>query len=514
MRRPLLPLSLLTAAVILAGCTGEPAPSRPGGTVDDNTTMTLADSVEPSTLNPVQGFAPYGGSRMYDGLVDYTAGRTLKPVLATDLPQPSADGRSWTVKLHERVKFSDGSPLTAADVAAEYNEVLDPVVKTPLRPDFDMLAGVVAVDDLTVRFDLSFPFPSFPNRLVLGVIPHTASPTDPRPPGTGAYAVSGWDKGKQLVLGLNKNYYGVPPKVVKVTVVFVPDDATRIDRMKAGDFDGIEVPPQQAVAVAKFDGVKVITEDTADYRAVSLPAGSVTGDRSVRLALNFAVDRKDLIGTALGGKGTPAYTPMPDSLPEFVDPQATYRFDRSAAGRILDQAGWVAGADGVRAKGGVRAAFTVSYPAGDMERKAIAQAFAAQLRPVGFDVTAVADAGAGAAPGAAQVVAGGDPFDPDLSLRAVLRSGGAANVTGYSDQSVDAALDSAHKAADPAARATAFRAVQRAYIGDPSMVTLAFVTHTYAVHDNWSGSVAITEPAVHGPLSWGPWWNLEAWTIR
>jgi ABC-type transport system substrate-binding protein len=170
-RRPLLPLSLLIAAVVLAGCTGEPAPSRPGGTVDDNTTMTLADSAEPSTLNPIQGFAPYGGSRMYDGLVDYTAG------------------------------------------------------------------------------------PSFPSRLVLGVIPHTALPTDPRPPGTGAYAVSGWDKGKQLVLGLNKNYYGVPPKVVKVTVVFVPDDATRIDRMKVGDFDGIEVPPQQAVAVAKFDGV-------------------------------------------------------------------------------------------------------------------------------------------------------------------------------------------------------------------------------------------------------------------
>lgn len=511
MRRLLLPVSLLAAAVVLAGCTGEPAPNRPGGTVDDNTTMTLADSAEPTTLNPVQGFAPYGGSRMYDGLVDYTADRVLKPALATDLPQPSADGRSWTVKLHERVKFSDGSPLTAADVVAEYNAVLDPAVKSPLRPDFDMLAGVVAVDDLTVRFDLSFAFPTFPSLLVLGVIPHTAAPTDPQPPGTGAYALSGWDKGKQLVLGLNKNYYGVPPKVVKVTVVFVADDATRIDRMRLGDFDGIEVPPQQAVAVAKFDGVKVITEDTADYRAVSLPASNpVTGDRAVRLALNFAVDRKDLIGTAFGGKGTPAYTPMPDSLPEFVDPQATYRFDRAAAGRILDQAGWTAGSDGIRVKGGVRAAFTVGYPAGDMERKAIAQAFAAQLRPVGFDVTATPDAG----PAAAQIVAGGNPFDPDLALRPVLHTGGADNSTGYSDPTVDAALDSAHKATDPAARATAFRAVQRAYIGDPSMVTLAFVTHTYAVHDNWSGSVAITEPAVHSPLTWGPWWNLETWTIR
>ena len=508
MRRLLLPVCQFTAAVVVAACTGDPAPSRPG-TVDDNTTMTLADTAEPASLNPVQGFAPLGGSRMYDGLVGYQADRTLKPVLATGMPQPSPDGKTWTVQLHERVKFSDGSTMTAADVAAEYTAVLDPAVKSPLRPDFDMLAGVTAVNDLTVRFDLSFPFPSFPTRLVLGVIPHTAAPTDPKPPGTGAYSVAGWDKGKQLVLGLNKYYYGAPPKVVKVTVDFVPDDATRIQRLQSGDFDGIEVPPSEAVAVAKFDGVKVITEDTADYRAVTLPTDNpVTGDRAVRLALNFAIDRKDLIGTALGGKGTPAFTPMPDSLPEFVDPQATYRFDRVAAGRILDQAGWVAGADGIRAKGGVRAAFTVGYPAGDLERRAIAQAFATQLRAIGFDVTATT--GAGAAP----IVAGGNPFDPDLAVRQVLRTGGAANPTGYSDPAVDAALDAAHKATDPAARATAFRAVQRAYVGDPSMVTLAFVTHTYAVHDNWSGSVAITEPAVHGPLTWGPWWNLETWTIR
>jgi peptide/nickel transport system substrate-binding protein len=509
-RRLLLPVCLLTAATLVAGCTGEPTPSRPG-TVDDNTTITLADAAEPSTLNPVQGFAPYGGSRMYDGLVGYGADRALRPVLATGMPVVSADGRSWTVQLHERVKFADGSPLTAADVVAEYNAVLDPAAKSPLRPDFDMLAGVVAVDDLTVRFDLAFPFPTFPTRLVLGIIPRTASPTDPRPPGTGAYAVTAWDKGKQLVLGLNKHYYGVTPKVVKVTVAFVPDDTTRADRMRNGDFDGIELPPEQAVAAAKLDGVKVITEDSADYRAVALPLSNpVTGDRAVRLALNFAVDRKELIGSALGGKGTPAYTPMPDSLPEFVDPQATYRFDRTAAGRILDQAGWVAGADGIRAKAGVRAAFTVGYPAGDLERKAIAQAFAGQLRAVGFDVTAAQDAG----PDAARIVSGGNPFDPDLAVRSVLRTGGADNPTGYSDPAVDAALDAAHKATDPAARATAFRAAQRAYLGDPGLVTLAFVTHTYAVHDNWAGSVAIIEPAAHGPLAWGPWWNLETWTIR
>jgi len=408
-RRLLLPVCLLTAAVVVAACTGDPEPSRPGGTVDDNTTVTVADSTEPASLNPVQGFAPYGSSRMYDGLLTYNAGRVLKPLLATAMPQPSPDGKSWTVKLHERVLFADGSPLTAADVVTEYNAVLNPAVKSPLRPGFDMLAGVVAVDDLTVRFDLSFPFPSFPTRLVLGLIPHTAAPTDPQPPGTGTYTVTGWDKGKQLVLGLNKHFYGVPPKIVKMTVVFAPDDASRIDRMKAGGFDGIEVPQQEAVAVAKFDNVKVITEDSADYRAVSLPtANPVTGDRAVRLALNFAVDRKDLIGTALGGKGTPAFTPMPDSLPEFVDPQATYRFDRVAAGRILDQAGWVVGPGGVRSRRGVRAAFTVGYPAGDLDHKAIAQAFATQLKAIGLDVTAVAGGG----PSSAQVVSGGNPSTP------------------------------------------------------------------------------------------------------
>jgi peptide/nickel transport system substrate-binding protein len=507
--RRLLVLPAVLLLTTAAACTDAPAPSV-SGTVD-NTAMVLANAVEPTSLNPVRGYAPDGMGKIFDGLVEYQADRTPHDVLAAAPPVPAADGRSWTVSIARDVKFSDGTPLTAADVAATYQAVINPAVNSPLRPDYDMLAAAVPVDEHTVRFDLGFAYPSFPNRLVLGIIKHTAAPTDPQPVGTGPYQLVSWTKGSQLVLRANKSYFGTAPKVTKLTVRFVPDDTTRADKTRADSFDGAEVSPRQAVAFAKVDGVKVITEDTADYRAVTLPTGNpVTGDKAVRLALNFALDRKDLIGTALAGKGTPAYTPMPDSLPEFVDPRATYRLDRTEAGRILDQAGWVLGPDGVRAKGGVRAAFTVGYPATDSEREAVAQAVAKQLKLVGFDVTASADAPAGSP----QVVAGGNPFDPDLALRPVLHTGGAQNTGGYSDPNVDAALDNAHHATDPAQRAAAFRQAQRAYISDPGLVVLTTVTHTYAIHDDWSGAVPITEPAAHGALTWGPWWNLETWTVR
>lgn len=510
MRRLLLPAALVVTLVAAGACTDSPAPTVPGGTVD-TTAMVLADPVEPATLNPLRGYAPDGAAKLFDGLMEYGPNRIPQPALAKQPPQPAADGRSWTVKIRDDVKFSDGAKLVAEDVVATYRTLLDPAYGSPLRPAYDMLSGVAEVDPATVRFDLAYPYPQFPAKLVLGILPHATLTTpefDAKPIGTGPYQLVSWTKGDRMVLRANKNY-PVAPKIAKLTVVFVPDDNTRAAKMRAGEFDGAEVTPQQAVGFAKVDGVRVITEDSADFRAVALPAHNpVTSDKAVRLALNYAMDRKDLIGSALAGKGTPASTPMPGTLPEFVEPQAQYRLDRDTAGHILDQAGWVVGTGGLRERSGTPAKFTVMYPTGDSELKAIAQTFASQVKAIGITVDAAEVAPADLAKRAgtdAQVISGGSPFDPANGFAPVLHTGNAQ---------LDAAMDSAHRATDPAQRATSYRQAQRAYLADPGLVVLAFVNHTYAVHDNWTGLQPVVEPAAHGALTWGPWWNLQTWAPR
>src|SRR5262245_24022763 len=101
----------LLAAAFVGACTGDPAPPASGD--PDGTSMVIAVADEPATVNPLSGFAENGAAKLFDGLVEHEADLSLRPALATELPQPSADGRSWTVRLRSNVTFADGSPFEA-----------------------------------------------------------------------------------------------------------------------------------------------------------------------------------------------------------------------------------------------------------------------------------------------------------------------------------------------------------------------------------------------------------------
>ena len=88
--------------------------------------MVLAEAAEPSSLNPLDGYAPYGASKIFDGLVEYDDDGALQPVLASSAPVPSLDGKSWTVTLRTGITFSNGSPFGVADVVATYQALLNP----------------------------------------------------------------------------------------------------------------------------------------------------------------------------------------------------------------------------------------------------------------------------------------------------------------------------------------------------------------------------------------------------
>jgi peptide/nickel transport system substrate-binding protein len=514
-RRRFLLLSIILVTGLAGACTGAPTPSASGGS--DNTAMVLAEPVEPATLNPLAGYAPNGSAKIFDGLYEHQTDGTLRPVLASAAPVPSADGRSWTVTLRTGIRFSDGTPFAALDVLATYRALINPAFAAPVRDDYSMLTGVDEVGPTKIRFDLAYPYAPFPDRLVLGIVPAPALATVepvaqlPTPVGTGPYTLVSWTKGSELTLAANPRYptvLGGPPKVKKVVVQFVPNDTDRATKLRAGKLDGAALSPTQAATFAHTDGFSVLTDHSADLRAVRLPAqGPVTGDPAIRLALNHAVDRAALVTGALAGAGQPAATPMPAALPEFVEPSATFTTNQDQARTALLQAGWIANTDGGRSKEGVPAAFTLDYPTGDTVDKALASAFATNASAIGITVT-IAAVPPAALPGKAAtdatLTSTGNPFDPDLALYSLRNS---------SDPAVSAALDTGRHTIDPAQRSVAYRQFQHAYVADPSMVCLVFVDHTYVMRDNWTGYTQVTDAASQG-VTWGPWWNLAAWTPR
>ncbi|MFN2495544.1 MAG: ABC transporter substrate-binding protein [Pseudonocardiaceae bacterium] len=516
----------------LAACSAPTSNSATSSTPADE--VVLADDYEPDSLHPLLGYGVEGASRIFDGLGSYGADRQLQPALASELPQPSADARSWTVRLRDGVTFHDGSSFEAADVVATYRALLDPASASTETTSYSMLAAVSEVDPRTVRFDLAFPYSAFAHRLTLGVLPSEAlaepgpaekSVLATEPIGTGPYRLGEWRPGERMVFEANDAYWGGAPQVRRITIVFATDDNTRAQRMTLGEFDGTVLPPGLAHTFDRRDGYDVISHRSADYRTIMLPTGNpVTGDPAVRLALNHAANRQGMIDALLVGEGEPAYTPIAPALAEYADPSDTFAHDPGQARQILEQAGWVPGPDGTRQRAGQRAGFTLMYPASDTVRKDLAQAFASDARAVGIDVRLEGLGWEAIEPrmGAdALVLGGGNPFDPDLASYALLHSSFAAdgfnNPGSYVNPDVDAALDVARRSTDPAQRTQAYRDFQRAYVADPGMVFLVFLRHTYAIKGSVQdyqarGYQEIVEPHSHG-TGWGPWWNLDDWTV-
>jgi peptide/nickel transport system substrate-binding protein len=521
-RRPFLLFPIILVLALAGACTGTPTPSASGR--PDNTAMVLAEPVEPATLNPLAGYAPSGAAKIFDGLYEHQPDGSLRPVLAASAPVPAADGNSWTVTLRTGIRFSDGTPFAPIDVLSTYRALINPVFASPLRADYAMLTGVDQVGQNTVRFDLAYPYAPFPDRLVLGIVsapelatpgPVAQLPMNTHPVGTGPYTLVSWTKGSQLVLAANPKYptaLGGPPKVRRVVVQFVPKDTDRAAKLRAGQLDGAAMAPSQAATFAHSEAFNVLTDHSADLRAVRLPAnGPVTGDPAVRLALNRAVDRAALVTGPLANAATPAPTPMPNVLAEFVEPTATFTVDQDAARTTLLQAGWIANTDGGRSKDGVPAAFTLDYPIGDTTDSVLASAFAVAAKAIGIAVTPIGvapDTLAAKAATDATLISTGTPFDPDLGLYPLLDSALAG-----SGQAVRGALDTSRHTLDPAQRAVAYRQFQKAYVADPAMVCLVFVDHTYVMRNNWTGYAPVTDATSQG-VTWGAWWNLAQWTPR
>lgn len=388
-------LMLLTT---LAGC-GKQAENS-GVTGLNNNQTNPKDSViivMGVTSEPESGFDPaYGwgaGEHVHEPLIQSTLTVTTNDLqiaydLATDI-SVSDDGLLWTVKIREGVFFTDGEKLTAGDVAFTYNKVKE---ESSVN-DFTMLDRAEATDDYTVEFHMAKPYSIWPYTMaIVGIVPAHAYGPDYglNPIGSGRYMLKQWDKGQQVILEANPDYYGDKILMKKVTIVFMEEEAA-FAAVKAGQVD-------LAYTAASYsdqtvDGYELLRVESVDNRGFNLPAipsgegigNDVTSDIAVRKAINIGIDRQRMIDNVLNGYGTPAYS-VCDKMPWFnAGTMAEYDFEQAVM--LLEEAGWIAGEDGIRSKNGLRAEMNLLYPANDSVRQALAAEAANQMKALGIAVT-------------------------------------------------------------------------------------------------------------------------------
>lgn len=486
----------------------------------------------PATSEPEAGFDPaYGwgaGEHVHEPLIQSTLTVTNKDLsigmdLATDY-SVSEDGLIWTVKIRDDVKFTDGEPLTAKDVAFTYNNCRD----NSSVNDFSMLEEAVAVDDTTVEFHLNKPFSIWPYTMaVVGIVPEHAYDENygQNPVGSGRYIMKQWDKGQQVIFEANPDYYGEEIKIKKLTVLFMDEDAALAAAM-AGQADVAHTAASYADQV--IDGYQLLRVASVDNRGINLPTVSpqerdgkpvgnaVTSDAAVRRAINIGIDREEMIDNVLNGYGTPAYS-VCDKMP-WYNPSAQVVYDPDAAKQLLEEAGWTQGSDGIREKDGVRAAFSVMYTPGDSVRQALAEDLANQLRELGIEVT-TEGAGWDVAYDKAQaqpLVWGWGAHTPMelYNIYHTLPATGSAEYSPYSNKAVDNYMDGALKAGDLESTYELWQKAQWdgktgvTQEGDIPWVWLCNVDHLYYVRDGLQVAGQKIHPHGHG---WSIVNNVDQW---
>ncbi|WP_410664148.1 ABC transporter substrate-binding protein [Amycolatopsis sp. lyj-84] len=536
-RRPsrLLVTSLVTfSAAALVGCG---APGASGGAPDR---FVVIDAEELGRFNPLTGHGGNGESKIYESLYRVAEGQDDRipdavPVLAEAAPEPvDGDLGHWRVKTRKGVTFSDGTPFGPEDVVATYNAVVDPKFASPIAANFDFLRTAQVSGPDTVDFLLNGAYGDVPHRLFLAIAPSESLaapgpadklPLGDHPVGTGPYALTEL-RPDQVVLTARDGYWGTKPQVKTFVVRRTDDEKARAAQL-AGSADGTRLSPALARAVAK-DGYRTVVSKANDWLGVTLPSGNpVAGDAAVRLALNLGVDRGAMVRDILQGEGTPVSTLVTPLFGDAYDPAQDFTFDADRARKVLDDAGWRVGADGVRERDGRRAQFDVAYYPTETLRRDLTMATVSDAKKIGIEMKPVAVEKSTMTPQYLASTAfllggGGQPYTVDTQLYPKFHSRYAAkgvgskwdNASDYVNPEVDKALEAARVERDPAKRAKLYRDFQAAYHAAPGMLALVAENHVYVLRDNgWQPGATALEPHSHG-VAWGPWYSLARWTRK
>jgi peptide/nickel transport system substrate-binding protein len=300
------------------------------------------------------------------------------PRLVTEIPSAenggiSEDGRVITMKLRDDITWSDGTPLTADDFIFTWEMAVSPSNTVATTYPYDSIESVTAPDPQTVVVTFTDPFAPWLATMWHGILPaHILRPIYDaegtidnaewlRNPtvGCGPYNFVEWESGSFARYERNENYWGTPAKIDEIFIRFVPDDASQVAALKAGDADMGTFISYADVPGLKDAGLNIMVEPNgySEWMFFTLneeKSNPGMFDVNVRKAIAMAIDREGITrDLLLGLPKVPAS--FWDALPYYNDPPLqNYPYDPEGAKALLEQTGWVdANGDGVREKDGV-----------------------------------------------------------------------------------------------------------------------------------------------------------------
>jgi peptide/nickel transport system substrate-binding protein len=412
--------TLFALAVILTNCTQQNA-SNPsvsgstGGSTAPSNVLVYGSGGQPVNLeagNVTDGNSLIVHNQIYNRLLEFKPGTTeLLPSLATAWT-PSQDGKTWTFKLRQGVKFHDGTDLDAAAVKFNFDRWWDKTNPNGFRtagktyeiwgqifggykgePN-SLIQDIKAIDASTIQFVLKQPFAAFPSTIASSYF-SIASPTAIQKAGatygtpgggavgTGAFVFKEWRSGDRIVLEKNPNYWKSGfPKSNQLVMRFVTDASARLAQLRAGQLDfTVDLAPDQKAEIERDANVSVVTRPSFNVGYLALnPSYKPFSDVRVRQAIAHAINKQAIVQAFWKGSAQSDAHFVPPSLSWAQAPNLQdYEFNPQKAKDLLNQAGYPQGFDlDLWYMPVSRPYFPTPKP--------IAEAFAADLSAVGIRV--------------------------------------------------------------------------------------------------------------------------------
>lgn len=479
-------------------------------------------------MDPLYGWGNGTNPIIQSTLVEYDEHFDIQPDLATEY-HSSDDGKEWTFKLRTDAKFTDGEPVTAEDVVFTFEQAKE----GDSTLDMSNVEKVEAVSPEEVKITLKRPERTFINAVAtLGIVPKHAydSSYGEHPIGSGPYKLSEWKKGEQIILEANPDYYGDKPDIEQVTLVFMDEDSAYA-AAQTGDVDVAVVTPFNTSK--DIDGMHLEVLETQDNRGMTMPlspekgektaegypiGNNVTSDKAIREALIYGLDREEMAENTVEGFARPAYSENDGTL--WNNTEIKIETDRPKARKILSDAGWKEGNDGILEREGQKAEFDMYYVAGDSIREAICNDVSSQAKDLGIKINIKGS--------------NWDEIQTTMFSNAVLMGWGSSNPytsyllfhssnslnndfynpEGFENKTVDGYLDAALVAATQEDMYENFKKAQwdgktgTSMLADMPWIWLLNIDHLYYVNDN----LDIGEQAshIHG-ASFPVIQNLRKW---